>query len=52
MSVVAEPLVGMLIDLVRLPSQNPGDEEAAVARPANHRDAFEHIPRDQEATVT
>jgi acetylornithine deacetylase/succinyl-diaminopimelate desuccinylase family protein len=31
MTIVAEPLVRMLVDLVRLPSQNPGDGEAGVA---------------------
>jgi acetylornithine deacetylase/succinyl-diaminopimelate desuccinylase family protein len=31
MNGAAEPLVRMLVDLVRLPSQNPGDDEAAVA---------------------
>ena len=31
MSLAAEPLVRMLVDLVRLPSQNPGDDERGVA---------------------
>ncbi len=31
MSLAAEPLVRMLVDLIRLPSQNPGDDERAVA---------------------
>jgi acetylornithine deacetylase/succinyl-diaminopimelate desuccinylase family protein len=31
MSAPAEPLAGLLADLVRLPSQNPGDDERAMA---------------------